>query len=375
MHIVAARAAGGAVAVQVARLATRQAARGFSVGVVGRPSLVQGLSPGSGVLRAASPFRSPLDPLTIVRLRRTLDRWTPAAVHAHGVAAAVAARLALAGKIAPPLLVTMRLALPLNPCAARLLRSRAVTTVLASCTAVAREVISSTRVPPARVRVCRDGADVPWLKAAAARAPRLRELLGVAHARPLVLHVGVRSWRGGGEILKAWPAVVRRLPEARLLLAGCTVPDDREEILDLAAEMGVGGTVVVTDTGLDAPELLAAADLVADASWAGAGVSAAVRDAMALGRPVVAVARDGNLELVQAGLSGLLVPPRDAPTLAAALIRLACDHPLAARLAAAAQGSVCRVWSLVGQLSELGAVHRELGVSEHLLPGSTRAGR
>lgn len=164
-------------------------------------------------------------------------------------------------------------------------------------------------------------------------------------------------------MLKAWPTVLRRLPGARLLLAACAGPGDRDEVLDLAAEMGLGGTVAVTDEGFDTPALLAAADLVADASWAGAGVSLAVRDAMALGRPVVAVARDGNLELVQAGLSGLLVPPRDAPTLAAALIRLATDRPLATRLTAAARTAVQHQWSLETQLTELDLLYRQLAVA------------
>ncbi len=362
VHVIAARTGGGAAAVQVARLAMRQAQEGICVGVVARPAVVHALGRGCGVLRSASPFRAPLDPMTLLRLRRTFELWAPAVVHAHGVAALLAARVALAGKTAVPLLFTRRLAFPINAAVARLLRSRAVTSVLASCRAVARILAESARLPAAGVRVCLDGADVARLEAAAAQAACCRETLGLTGASPLVVHVGVRSWRGGGEILRAWPLVVRRLPSARLVLAGCWAASDREEVTDLAAEMGVRDTVTVTEMGLEAPELLAAADLVADASWAGAGVSAAIRDAMALGRPVVAVARDGNLELVQAGITGLLVPPRDAPTLAAALIRLATDAALAVRLASAAREVIRRDWSLAGQLAELEELHQELGV-------------
>ncbi len=355
--------------VQVARLATRQAQRGVSVGVIGRPEVVRALDRDSGVGRRALPFRSPLDPLTVVRLRRTLGLWSPAAVHAHGVAALAAVRLALAGQPSVPLLVTRRLAFPINPVAAGLLRSRAVTAILAPCRAVAGIVAASARLPPGVVRLCPDGADVPWLEGAVPQAQRCREALGLVAANPLVVHVGVRSWRGGGEMLRAWPGVLRRLPGARLLLAGCWQSRDREEVLDLAAEMGIAGSVTVTSAGLEAPELLAAADVVADASWAGGGVSVAIRDAMALGKPVVAVARDGNLELVQAGITGLLVPPRDAPTLTAAVIRLATDEALAVRLASAALVAIRRHWSLAAQLDELEELHRELGVPS----GASRA--
>lgn len=362
VHVVAARRAASAVAVQVTRLAIRQAESGLHVALIAPPAVVDALSPTGGVWRASSSFRTMLDPLSVVRLRRTFHLWAPAAVHAHGVTALAAARVALAGGPAVPLLVSRRTAFPVTLVSGALLRSRAVTTVLASCQAVARLVIESAHLPATAVRICRDGADQRWLETAAAQAARCREILDLTGASPLVVHVGVRSWRGGGEILRAWPTVVRRLPEARLVVAGCSAPADRDEVLDLAAEMGVGGTVTVTQAGLDRPELLAAADVVADASWAGAGVSAAIRDAMALGRPVVAVARDGNLELVQAGITGLLVPPRDAPTLAAALIRLATDAALAVRLASAAREAIWRHWSLAAQLAELEGLHRELAV-------------
>ncbi len=318
-------------------------------------------------------MRSAFDPRTVFRLRRTFDVWAPVAVHAHGLAVLPAARLALAGKSPVPLLVSRRLAFPINRFVVGLLRSRAVTAILASCGAVAGIIASGARLSSARVRVLRDGADVPWLEAAAAQASRCRAALGLAEAKPLVVHVGVRSWRGGGEMLKAWPGVLRRHPGARLLLAGCADASDAAEVQDLATEMGVGGTVTVTQVGLEAPELLAAADVVADASWGGAGVSAAVRDAMALGKPVVAVARDGHLELVRAGTTGLLVPPRDAPTLAAAIIRLATDQTFAARLAGAAQCEVRRDWSLSEQLAELERLHSELGVPVEIDRGVTPA--
>lgn len=375
VHVVAARRAGSSVAAQVLRLAIRQAEGGLAVGVIAHPAVIEGLGTDAPVAKVALSLRFPLDPLALLRLRRTLDQWRPTVVHAHGVRAAAATRLAAAGKISVPLVVSRGLTFPLSPPSSALLRSPAVAAVVAPCGAMASSLRASSRLPSTRVHLCRDGSDLPWLAAAAAGASDLRQRLGVAEAQPLVVHLGVRSWRGGGEMLNAWPAVLRRLPGARLLLAACAGPGDRDEVLDLAAEMGLGGTVAVTDEGFDTPALLAAADLVADASWAGAGVSMAVRDAMALGRPVVAVARDGNLELVQAGLSGLLVPPRDPPTLAAALIRLATDRPLAARLAAAAPKTVHEGWSLEGQLEELDGVYCQLTGDYSAAVGVRRAGR
>ena len=63
----------------------------------------------------------------------------------------------------------------------------------------------------------------------------------------------------------------------------------------------------------DMPEVLAACDVVVDASWAGTGITGTIREAMALGRPVIASDCGGNSELVTDDECGLIVPPHAPP--------------------------------------------------------------
>ena len=65
------------------------------------------------------------------------------------------------------------------------------------------------------------------------------------------------------------------------------------------------------------------------------GFGVACAEAMAAGRPVVASAVGGLLDLVVDGETGLLVPPRDVPALRAALERLLADEELRRKLGAA----------------------------------------
>lgn len=67
------------------------------------------------------------------------------------------------------------------------------------------------------------------------------------------------------------------------------------------------------------------------------GYGMACAEAMAYGRPVVATAVGGLLDLVEDGVTGLLVPPGDVPALRAAFERLLDDPELRARLGAAAR--------------------------------------
>jgi glycosyltransferase involved in cell wall biosynthesis/peptidoglycan/xylan/chitin deacetylase (PgdA/CDA1 family) len=76
-------------------------------------------------------------------------------------------------------------------------------------------------------------------------------------------------------------------------------------------------------------------------------------EAMSAGLPVVASAISGIPELVEDEVSGLLVPPRDAPAIARALRRLAADPALRERLGRAARDRVLAEFDLEDTAAEL----------------------
>jgi colanic acid/amylovoran biosynthesis glycosyltransferase len=93
------------------------------------------------------------------------------------------------------------------------------------------------------------------------------------------------------------------------------------------------------------------------------GIPVALMEAMAAGRPVVASALSGVPELVEHGVSGLLVPPGDAPALAAALQRLLADPELARGLGERGRQAVERGFRLDATVAAL--LER---VDRHALP-------
>jgi glycosyltransferase involved in cell wall biosynthesis len=162
---------------------------------------------------------------------------------------------------------------------------------------------------------------------AAARA-RLRAALGVPEQRVVVVVVSrlVRH-KGHPELLAAMRDV-----DAELWVVGNRLDTDHGEDLEpYFAAAGLGPRLRRLGYREDVPTILAAADIFALPSHF-EGLPMSVIEAMLTGLPVVATDVRGPREQVVEGRTGLLVPPRDVPALAAALRRLAGDATLRARM-------------------------------------------
>ena len=80
---------------------------------------------------------------------------------------------------------------------------------------------------------------------------------------------------------------------------------------------------------------------------------------MALSRPVVASNVGGIPEMIEDGVTGLLVPPHDAEALAAAIIRLLTDHPYADRLGRAGHDLVHDKFCIEAMVDATAAIYDE----------------
>ena len=132
--------------------------------------------------------------------------------------------------------------------------------------------------------------------------------------------------KGHPTLLEAWPAVLRAVPDVYLLIVG--EGSRRDELEAQARQLRVAHRVVFTGRRDDVPAVTAALDVAVLPSYREAqGLT--ILEAMALSRPVVASNVGGIPEMIEDGVTGLLVPPHDPVALAAAIVRLLKDHPLA----------------------------------------------
>lgn len=148
----------------------------------------------------------------------------------------------------------------------------------------------------------------------------------------------IDPWKGQHVLLEAFARVFAGR-EVRLQLAGEALFGHEDHLAALkqrAAELGVADQVDFLGHVNDVDALIAGWDVAVQASTRPEPLGQNVLQYLAAGRAVIAVDEGGPAEWITDGVNGLLVPSRDAATLAAALSRLDTDPALRSRLATAA---------------------------------------
>jgi glycosyltransferase involved in cell wall biosynthesis len=208
------------------------------------------------------------------------------------------------------------------------LYSHIVTGTIANCEACRRAVIEQERVSPDSVVVLENGIELSRLMDIPLPSPTgngKKSVVGmVANLRPV---------KGPDVFLRAAAMVSKRNPHTAFRIAGSGDVDSARRLI---RELGLSRRVELVGSVRDVPALLGELDVAVLTSHS-EGLSNALLEYMAAGRPIVATAVGGNVELIEDGVHGLLVPPGNADAAAEAIARLLADREFASALGAAAR--------------------------------------
>jgi glycosyltransferase involved in cell wall biosynthesis len=181
-----------------------------------------------------------------------------------------------------------------------------------------------------KVVVIPSGVDPAPFRAAGQEDPaELRRALGVPDSTRLVVGLfgRVAPWKGQHVAIEA----MARLEGVTLLIVGAPLFGEvayAEELPRLVERLGVGDRVKLLGFREDIPGLMRAVDVVVHTSLAPEPFGRVLVEAMLMERPVIAADAGGAREIVQEGVTGLLVPPGRPDDLAGALRRLLEDSAL-----------------------------------------------
>ncbi|MCG3135605.1 MAG: D-inositol-3-phosphate glycosyltransferase [Planctomycetes bacterium] len=228
--------------------------------------------------------------------------------------------------------------------------ARRVSMFLADSRHVADDV-ARLGVPEDRIRVTWAPVDVAGFRPPSpVERAAVRAELGLLPGTFAVAMTGtLLRWKGQDVFLDAAAAVARSVPDARFLLIGGDAPDAAPgfaaALRAQAAALGIAERTSFLGRRDDVARLLRGADAAVHCSRSAEPFGLVVGEAMATGLPVVASSLGGPSEQIRDGATGLLSPPGDADALARAILRLADDADLRARLGAAARADVAARFS------------------------------
>lgn len=335
-------------------------ARGHEVVVFCRPASrleerMHGVAPTVPILRGMD-----LSPPSLWRARRELRRLRPDAVVAL-MKKDVRLTAPVARAMGIPVVVRHANDQPLRRGPyGRLLYGVVPALHVTNAEATRRTLLASAPwLAPERVRVIYNGVDLARFDAATP-AP-----LGLPPGAVAIGYVGSFEPRKGlPDLAEAWPRVAAALPHAHLVLVGEGThgPLLRERLADAPRVHFLGRRS-------DVPAVMRSLDLLVLPSYV-EGAPNVVLEAMAAGIPAVATAVSGTPELVRDGETGRLVAPRDPDGLARALVEVAGDAGLRARMGRAGRQRAENGFTLDGMIGRYEALLAELAAAR---PGGARS--
>ena len=315
------------------------------------------------------------------RLKQIIARVRPDVVHTHSAKAGILGRAAAARLRVPAIVHTVHGA-PFHPYQNALARefnrrcerwaARRCHALVSVSDAMTELLVTAGVAPRAKFVTIRSGLEVEPLLAAVDQRQRVRRELGFRDDQVVVGKVARLFHLKGHEfLLRAAPAIVAARPEVRFLLVGDGVLRKQMEA-DVAR---AGLSEHFHFFGLAAPEripeLIAAMDIVVHTSLR-EGLARVLPQALIVGRPVISYDIDGAREVVLDGQTGLLLPPQSVGPLADAIVRLAADPQLRARMGAEGRRLFTDAFRQERMVDELCIVNSTSGL---LAPFSAVVGR
>jgi glycosyltransferase involved in cell wall biosynthesis len=326
--------------------------------------------PGSAIYERTREFGVPFHPVSISGGVDVVSAWQLRGVirrhgfrfvhshasHAHGIAFMACA--AIAPDLRPFQVVSRRVDFAVATNSLSGLKYRRGADLYLAISSGVRNVLIECGIAPERIRLVPSGIDLEKFTHVGAN-DYVKKEFGIADDTFVVGNVAALApHKSQADFIRAARIVADRFPGTRFLIVG--EGKLRRSLESLVQKLGLGNDVVLTGFREDPLEILSTFTCFVLSSYL-EGLGTSVMDAQAMGVPVVATRTGGVPDIVEDGVTGLLVPPRDPQALAAAIGRLLDDENL--RQGLAKQSLECsRGYDYRQMVYKTLDAYRELGV-------------
>ncbi len=332
--------------------------RGHRTVLVAHPEgeLAARASEGHDLIRLAP--RTEVDLHAGWKLSRIIRELKPDIIHAHDPHAVALASLGLSfltSGTCASLVASRRVAFHLKGHAFSRWKYHQVHSFVAASNAI-RQMLIGDGIDPNRIVTVYEGIDLHRVQAE--EAANIHAEFWLPTNAPLVGAVAALTQEKGHRyLIDAAALVVREVPDARFVILG--EGELRTSLERQIKELHLDKHVLLPGFRADILSFIKSFDVfVMSSLFEGLGTS--LLDAMALSKPTVASDTGGIPEVVSHGETGLLVPPRDAKELAAAISKLLKDPERRDRMGRAGLERVKRLFSAEEMVEKTLDVYRNL---------------
>jgi glycosyltransferase involved in cell wall biosynthesis len=192
--------------------------------------------------------------------------------------------------------------------------------IIAISEPVKEHLVKDFKIEDKKIAVIHHGIDMTIYQAPSSgyQAQRKKEL-GLSAGPVVGIVARLSDVKGHIYLIQAMKDVLKKVPQAQLLMVG--EGKEKERLTKLTRRLGMQQNVFLINSAIDTAEVLSAMDIfVLPSLQEGLGLS--LMEAMAMGLGAIGSDVGGIRSLIQDGSSGLLVKPRDAVALSAAILEL-----------------------------------------------------
>jgi glycosyltransferase involved in cell wall biosynthesis len=174
----------------------------------------------------------------------------------------------------------------------------------------------------------------------------------------------LQRWKGVHVFIDAAAQLARVRPEVRFMIVGGTLfgleEDYATQLHQQVGRLNLGKVVHLVGYRQDVFRFYSAADVVVHCSIEPEPFGTVLLEAMVCSRPVIASDSGGSREIVEHGVTGVLVPPNDSEYLAKAILTLLDDPKSRLRMGEAGAARVRDYLSAERMTVQLQALYDEI---------------
>jgi len=195
------------------------------------------------------------------------------------------------------------------------------------------------------ISVVYNGINIQRLIPSPADVIRIRDILGLSENMKVVgISASLFALKDHDTFLRAAQIISKTMPHVKYLILGDGPL--RQNLEQMARELDIESKVIFAGNQTEVSPYLAVFDIACLCSKEPEGCSNSILEAMALEKPVVATNRGGNVELVEDGKTGSLVPVQNPKALANAILALLNNPEQAIEMGRRGKEKVTREFSL-----------------------------